>query len=830
MKRIVSFLLMTVILLSVFPFTSVVFASDTTPLSLKSFEGNELFDSLALQNGTMTKAELEKATLSDDDIPNFVDRNFLEENGSVKRLKNKEEDFNSLVYQNKDGTLSNVIFSENVKFKDQNGDIKDKTNRLVFDSSISSYINPDNDIKVELPKKIGHGTPVSLSYKEMKISLTPDGASSVAVNSNGAIIYDGVFGNGTKLVYKPLFSGIKEDIILSSLPDSNVFEFTLDVGDLELKCVEGEYLLVDENDELKAYFGELIIYDANGNEGAGFISASQNEIDGTVHYTITVENAFLNSAVYPVTVDPAVLFTTSADIVDTYIDYGSTYTNPSASRIIIGKPTDTAQARRMIIKLPTAANRVINRLENDDVTSVKYYMCVNNNPSTPIPRLLAYRITESWSSTATTVSSTLFSAYDTSLGIGEEIAPANSSSYHAFELLSIFEAWKEGSPNYGIMFKSSNEYSKNLLTVHTMEYSDVEKRPYVVVRYTENFQTEETYGISDKGLYRIATTETTRRYITRTQSSSSQNVSVRTVIDVTGSTKPQSQYVAINYVGGGKYTLSFAITENQNVYLAADENDNIFLDSSIIENGEYSDCGLWRIIFNSITLQYTFVNAEYHTSYLTYNNDNSLSNRPSTISDGDKWYLTKVGMDVPIIKQQDPNWCSAATTLQILTYFGVDEDVQGNSITAKQSYLQNQVDGIVWNMYYTLNTYLNYQIEYDYYSKNTITSLEMMDENIQYSIAQGFPVVLHTWTDVYSYYNGNNYGHYICLVGYDAVTGNYIVRDCNSLEEPDYPYLGEFVVTKAQVYDGTINSKQAHEGIVASDDNKNRYIICKDFD
>ena len=825
MKRIVSFLLMTAILLSVFPFSSVVFASDTAPLSLKSFEENELFDSLALQNGTMTMAELEKATLSESDVPSFVDRSFLEENDSVKRLKNKEEELNALVYQNKDGTLSKMMFSENIKFKDETGKIKDKSNRLEFNSATSSYVNPDNDVNVRLPKKVSSNAPISVTYDEYKIDIIPNGTAADGVKVENTVRYDGVFGNETQLVYTPLFSGIKEDIILNSLPSDNEFEFTVDANGLELVCIDGEYVLTDTNGDVKAYFGELVIYDSNGTEGTGAVNAVQNE-NGSIQYTITVDSSFLQTSSYPVTVDPAVMYTSTSDIVDSEIQSGSTSMNPSSSRIIIGKTSASDSPRRMIIKLPTAASNVINRFGISNVTSVKYYMYCQNNISTPIPSLYAYMMTASWGSTSTSVSTSLFSAYSTSGSGVATITASSAYSYSGIELKGIFSQWANGSTNYGIMLKSSNESSANYMYVRTMEYSTAERRPYVVVRYRETFSDTPTVGISDKGLYRISTTETTKRYITRTQSSSSHIPSVQGLINVTGSTKPQSQYVAINYVGEGKYTLSFAITEGENLYLRADSNDNISL--SIYGTPTYAQ---WYIIYNSVGTSYTFVNASYYSSYLTYNSDNSLSNRPSTISDGDRWYLTKVGMDVPIIMQRTNDWCSAATTLQILSYFGVDDDVPGTDIRSKQEYLQNQVISTVSYISNTLNNYLDFQVEYDYYSKITITSIQMMNESIQDSISAGFPVVLHTWTDVYNYYNGTNYGHYICLVGYDPVTDNYIVRDCNSLNPSSgRPYFGEFVVPPTQVYDGTINSVATHEGIVEQDDNRNRYIICKDFD
>jgi hypothetical protein len=190
-------------------------------------------------------------------------------------------------------------------------------------------------------------------------------------------------------------------------------------------------------------------------------------------------------------------------------------------------------------------------------------------------------------------------------------------------------------------------------------------------------------------------------------------------------------------------------------------------------------------------------------------------------------------MDVPIIRQREDNWCSAATLLQVLTYFDLDGEVEGNSISDKQSQLfNNEINkgNSVDTIQKVLNSYLNLSVEYSYYvsvnypggpSYAVISNINDMTSRIEQSIAAGYPVMLHAMPNhnINSYYVNYPYeeGHYICLIGYDSVTNKYIVRDCNNTSASQgYPYMGEFVVTKNEIYNATS----------ALD---TRFIICKTY-
>lgn len=815
MKKFIATVLSIVIFISAIPFSNVVFAENAGELSLEQFDDGELYDLVARQNGEMTLSEIKASKLSDDDIPEFVDASVLSANDSVKRLKDNESSLNSVTYLNKDGSKSDIIYSENVKYI-ENGIVKDKSNKVTFDSLSNAYINPDNDIRTTFPKKLASSSAVAVAYNGYDIKIVPNGVKALnAQLEDDRVIYDKAFGDGTYLSYKPTYSGLKEDIVLTEYTDVNVFSFEIQALGLTLECIDGDYVLTDKG-EVKAYFGELVIFDSNGNVGTGSVDAVQNE-NGVINYSITVDKQFLRNAAYPVTVDPAVAFTTASEIVDAYVKEGSTTLNTTSGRIAIGSTSSTDPVKRMIVKLPTAANVVINRYGINNVTSVKYYMYLFNAPTTSA-QIGAYRMTESWGSTATTVSSTLFSAYTTTGGVTTGISSSTANRYIGMELKNIFSAWASGSANNGVMIKFVSEQPSRSVYTNAIEFTVESRRPYVVVRYNSTLPTTENVNVSNKSLYRISTTTQTSKYITKRVTSSSTSLTLENASTATGSTSALSQYIAVNHVGGGKYTLSFLNGEGSNLYLRANSDDSV----SLTGDATY-DYSKWYIVFNSISITYTFINAYYSTSYLTYNTDNSIINRPSNISAGDTWRMTKVGLDVPLIQQETSYYCGPASTLQVLRYFGItDSQIAGVGNTAQDRiytrvknedgtagstahFLAGELQTRSYNIY--PNDYYRWYKQGNgagYEVSGSIDSLNTMNNFINNSLSNGCPVIILVIPNELSEYypSSSGGGHYICLVGYDEVLDKYILRDCNN----DNNYFGEFIVAPQSVYDASIES------------------------
>ena len=160
-------------------------AAENEDVQAEAFAGRELWapeteEEAAPPNteGDLSPAQLQTAQLSPEEIPEAVSKEDIAERGHVHRLWKQEEDANSIVFQNRDGTKTLYYFTEAVKYVDENGAVQDKSNTLQDIGSASSasgyrYVNGFNDIKTYFPAQLGSGTGLLLKHGDIQIELTP---------------------------------------------------------------------------------------------------------------------------------------------------------------------------------------------------------------------------------------------------------------------------------------------------------------------------------------------------------------------------------------------------------------------------------------------------------------------------------------------------------------------------------------------------------------------------------------------------------------------------------------------------------------------------------
>ena len=275
-----------------------------------------------LMAGDLTLDELSSKKLSFEDVPEAVFGEAIEEKGHVNRLREQEEDLNTVIFQNRDGTKTMYYFDEPTKYEDENGDIRDK--RTIMTDVINkpeyvhnyAFVTDENDVKVYFPKTLNQSTGVILEKDNIKIEMSPvsgkkntlldttiqplipnseirnlsksnsisnsfsdmqqlETIATPAVAQKNSIAsetervkefvqFDSVFGADTEIRYTPQFSGFKEDIILQSYTGINEFTFRLKTGGLTLLMAEGgEYNLVDPlTKDIVASLSDLVVYDS----------------------------------------------------------------------------------------------------------------------------------------------------------------------------------------------------------------------------------------------------------------------------------------------------------------------------------------------------------------------------------------------------------------------------------------------------------------------------------------------------------------------------------------------------------------------------------------
>ena len=146
-------------------------------------------------------------------ISEYVNAKDFNEASHIERLT-KEEDLDTYVFLNSDGSKSIYYMDENVKYVDKNGDVQEKDISLV--STTNGYGITRNEFDLHIPTTASSG--ISMTYEGYDVKIIPQTAAKAvpAKRVDNHVVYDGFFGTNASLKYTPMLSGVKEDIVLSA--------------------------------------------------------------------------------------------------------------------------------------------------------------------------------------------------------------------------------------------------------------------------------------------------------------------------------------------------------------------------------------------------------------------------------------------------------------------------------------------------------------------------------------------------------------------------------------------------------------------------------------
>ena len=449
-------------------------------------------------------------------IPEIMSGSGFDASSYADRLEEEETDLNSVVLQNKDGTRSLFLFSEPVKYLDENGNIKDRSASLQYlDNELASYAAIDNSVKAYYPENFDDQALV-LEYEGNSISVTPmyervDGLNSLSkleqntenavslslsegVRSN-QLVYENVFGNETEVRYTPLLNGYKEDIVLYEVPDSNRFSFLVDAGEYTLEIADGMVLFVNPVDgEVAAYMSPIYLYDSALAPNESFDSYYEIEEVKAGLYIVSIiaDYDFLNAAntEYPVYVDPTLTFNTTSSTQEAIIYSGSPNVAHGSNHYnFIGYYDSTYKIGRLLVKIPgLSSNSTYTGLNASELNSVKYYMYCDGTNSAATIRPYIYTGAV-WTESTVNYNTATWNGYTALSGMNAVSVPTSAGDV-AFDITAAAKAWKNGTYNVnkGLMFRNSNESSASYCKTFTStEYGNKygSHTPYVIVNYTE---------------------------------------------------------------------------------------------------------------------------------------------------------------------------------------------------------------------------------------------------------------------------------------------------------------------------------------------------------
>lgn len=413
---------------------------------------------------------IERIPVSKDTIPEGLDVKSLIADGFTTRIKSAEQSLGEVVFENEEGIRSLYIFDEDVKFRDESGAVKDKSNKAVRKNN--TFVSESNDIEVVLPLSIMGG--VSLKDDSLNITMRPVSALGTArFNSAGqikdekSVLYENVFDEYTDVKYTFTYSGVKEDIILEKYNGVSSFNYEVSTGGLSLNEEKGALVLRDDNGEAKAVIGEIVVFSAdNQNNTFGEYTIKEKVKNSLYTVTINVDKEYLTSpdTTYPVTIDPAFgTVSTSNNIHDLQVfkgadGTGTTETSAGMSGVSRVGWTDWG-ACRTLIKLNENIfdnNHIVNSWQ---VVLAKVQLRDLMCQSVTTPIACAQFMGNAWFEGDTKTWAALNMDAATTAVSTTNVTYSNGATTHEWTITSLVQDWATNDENrsVGMVFKTANE-------------------------------------------------------------------------------------------------------------------------------------------------------------------------------------------------------------------------------------------------------------------------------------------------------------------------------------------------------------------------------------
>lgn len=465
-------------------------------------------------------------------VQNQKQINAKEEPKVIKELKNERTvDSNTYILNN--GMKKTVYYSDKIRYEEV-GKVKEynpefvkvdnNDKKIIASSKVITeekaeqykYVNESGDSKQYMPKMVREETPVLLTNDKYKVAFSPISDDEIQEdtmfeNKTGKVEVesDNVtdIASGKKedkkvkanykynksdvaLEYKSLEHGVKEDIILDSVPDTNVFSFSLVVENMEAKldAVGGITFIDKDSDDIVGGIPAPVLNDASENgysEDATYqleqVECKKKNVNKYI-LKVVVNQSYLNDSkrVYPVSVDPTVTWTGTGDLPDVYVLKSSSGTNYYASGV---RTFSVGKGSQGLFRSYFRATKLSGKIDNKYVESAKLTIYENGagNKGAKIqirPVKEAFKCkTVTWDNQpgGTSAILTTFSSSGTS-GAKKTIDLTNWAR-------NIEKGSGDGHKNYGLLFRLEDESEASYVKFYGARSTDTSKVPKLTVTY-----------------------------------------------------------------------------------------------------------------------------------------------------------------------------------------------------------------------------------------------------------------------------------------------------------------------------------------------------------
>jgi RHS repeat-associated protein len=261
----------------------------------------------------------------------------------IKKLANgtyEGEKIGGTMYSNKyageDGSTIEAYYDEPIRYKDQNGKLKEYNSKLISTSSkkavaYSGEVNSEiygkktylfenqlGDSKQFFPKELNSNSPILMEKENYSISFAPE-----EISKNNAELKDGtveyrIERKNITYNYESLNNGVKESIIFDKVPEENKYSFSYTLDGMYMKIEKKLNAVGLYDKKTKKQVGVLqtpYLLDSTKSNYSYNIATkvSNNKNEWTVTYTLPEEYLKNDKVTYPVTLDPTVTWITGYD-------------------------------------------------------------------------------------------------------------------------------------------------------------------------------------------------------------------------------------------------------------------------------------------------------------------------------------------------------------------------------------------------------------------------------------------------------------------------------------------------------------------------------------
>jgi len=281
------------------------------------------------------------------------------------------------------------------------------------------------------------------------------------------------------LVLVAVPEGVKEQIVLHSLSAPTTYSFEVKLKGLTLQEEpDGSITLLDELGDVALRIPAPYAVDAEGNIRPVTIT---HRVAGNKDYLdLAVDEAWLASAIYPVTIDPTTTIQPDPTAgKDARIDPGAADTNYGTDTELWVGGADGDDERSLIEFSMTSVPS-----DTDTIISAELQLYCSSVSNDTARDITVHQITSSWDEgtvTWNTKPSHEVAAEDT-------VSVTSAGSWYSWDITQLVKDWKNGiKANYGVMLINADAGTLNIAKIfYSSDYTtDTSLRPKLVVTYSE---------------------------------------------------------------------------------------------------------------------------------------------------------------------------------------------------------------------------------------------------------------------------------------------------------------------------------------------------------